>query len=59
LFLSIFVVVEIHWPNAMVGNDDNQLEVSLLFVVGCSTYLTWSKIGQDCGSGLKAQETKN
>jgi hypothetical protein len=38
LFLSIFVVVEIHRPNAMVDVND-QPEVSLLFVVGCSTYL--------------------
>jgi hypothetical protein len=39
-FLSIFVVLEIHRPNAMVNNNDDLPEVSLLFVVGCSTYLT-------------------
>jgi hypothetical protein len=38
--LSIFVVIEIHLPNAMVNDDDNRPEVSLLFAVGCSTYLT-------------------
>jgi hypothetical protein len=57
--LSIFVAIEIHRPNAMVNNDDDQPEVSLLFVVGCSTYLTYSKIGWDRASGSKAQETKN
>jgi hypothetical protein len=56
-FLSIFVVVEIHWPNAMVDDDNNQLEVNWLFVLGCSTYLKLGKIGQDCASGLKVQET--
>jgi hypothetical protein len=39
-FLSVFVVVEINRPNAMVNNNDDLPEVSLLFVVGCSTYLT-------------------
>jgi hypothetical protein len=38
--LSIFVVVEIYWPNAMVDNHNDRLVVSLLLVVGCSTYLT-------------------
>ena len=38
LFLSIFVVVEIHRPNAMVDVNDRP-EVSLSFVMGCSTYL--------------------
>ena len=38
LFLSIFVVVEIHPPNAMVDVNDRP-EVSLSFVVGYSTYL--------------------
>ena len=37
LSLSIFVAIEIHWPNAMV--DDNRLEVSLLFAVGFSSHL--------------------
>jgi hypothetical protein len=45
LFLSVFVAVEIHPPNAMVNDDNNQPEVSLLFTVGCSMYLTLSKIG--------------
>jgi hypothetical protein len=40
LFLSICFVVEIHRPNAMVGDDDDQPEVSLLFILGCSTYRT-------------------
>jgi hypothetical protein len=45
----------------MVEVDDNQPKVSLLFVVGCSTYLTLSKIVciMSRESGLKAQETKN
>jgi hypothetical protein len=33
-----------HRQNAMVEVDDDRPEVSLLFVVGCSTYLTLSKI---------------
>jgi hypothetical protein len=37
-FLSIFVV-EIKRQNAMVGDDDDRPEVSLLFVVGTGTYL--------------------
>jgi hypothetical protein len=37
-------LIEIHRQNAMVEVDDNQPEVSLLFVVGCSTYLTLSRI---------------
>jgi hypothetical protein len=40
IFLSIFVAVEIHWPNTMVDGDDDRPEVSLLFLVGCSTCLT-------------------
>jgi hypothetical protein len=39
-----FFLIEIHRQNAMVEVDDDQPEVSLLFVVGCSTYLTLSKI---------------
>jgi hypothetical protein len=46
-----------HWnPSAkcrMVGDNNNQAEVSLLFIVGCSTYLTQSKIGQNCASSFK------
>ncbi len=38
-FLSIFVAGESHRPNAMVDDDDDRPEVSLLFVVGCSAYL--------------------
>ena len=39
--VGIFVVVEIQRPNAMVNDDDDddRPEVSLLFTVGCSTYL--------------------
>jgi hypothetical protein len=40
IFFLYFFLIEIHRRNAMVEVDDNQPEVSLLFVVGCSTYLT-------------------
>jgi hypothetical protein len=45
----------------MVDDDDDRPEVSLLFVVGCSTYLTLSKLVEIVSreSRLKAQETKN
>jgi hypothetical protein len=43
-FLICFFLIEIHRQNAMVEVDDDRREVSLLFVVGCSTYLTLSKI---------------
>jgi hypothetical protein len=51
-FFYLFFLIEIHWQNAMVEVDlvevdDDRLEVSLLFVVGCSTYLTLSKIVSD------------
>jgi hypothetical protein len=39
-FKCICIAVEIHWPNATVKDDDDLPEVCLLFVVGCSTYLT-------------------
>jgi hypothetical protein len=60
-FFSIFFLIEIHRPNAMVDDDDDRPEVSLLFVVGCSTYLTLSKLVEIVSreSRLKAQETKN
>jgi hypothetical protein len=38
-FLTIFVVIEIHWPNASVDDENDQPEVSLLLVVGCGMYL--------------------
>jgi hypothetical protein len=43
-FFFYFFLIEIHRQNAMVEEDDDRPEVSLLFVVGCSTYLTLSKI---------------
>jgi hypothetical protein len=43
-FFFYFFLIEIHWQNAMVEVDDDRPEVSLLFVVGCSTYLLLSKI---------------
>jgi hypothetical protein len=43
LFIYFFLI-EIHRQNAMVEVDDDQPEVSLFFVFGCSTYLTLSKI---------------
>jgi hypothetical protein len=44
-FLSIFVV-KIQGQNAMVGDEDDRPEVSLLFVVATGTYryLAWHKI---------------
>jgi hypothetical protein len=43
-FYIYFFLIEIHRQNAMAEVYDDQPEVSLLFVVGCSTYLTLSKI---------------
>jgi hypothetical protein len=39
-FFIYFFLIEIHGLNAMVVDDADRPEVSLLFIVGCSTYLT-------------------
>jgi hypothetical protein len=39
-FFIYFFLIEIHRLNAMVDDNDDRPEVSLLFVFGCSTYLT-------------------
>jgi hypothetical protein len=43
-FFIYFFLIEIHRQNAMVEVDNDRPEVSLLFVVGCRTYLSLSKI---------------
>jgi hypothetical protein len=40
VFFIYFFLIEIHRLNAMVDNDNDRPEVRLLFVFGCSTYLT-------------------
>jgi hypothetical protein len=61
-FFIYFFLIEIQKLNAMVDDDDDRPEVSLLFAVGCSTFTSRkAKLVEIVSreSGLKAQETKN